>query len=773
MSNAYVLRLDDDAADLATAGGKGASLARLAAAGLPVPPGFHITTHAFRAYRDSPDEVVASIRAAYQGGPVAVRSSATAEDLPDMSFAGQHDSFLNITGFDALLAAVRRCWDSLWTERAIAYRAEHGVSSDVAMAVVVQELVPADAAGVLFTADPLTGNRDQLVINANWGLGETVVSGLVTPDVYVVDKGGSLVSSAIHEKTAMTVRTPEGTRAEPVPDDRRGAPVLTADQAVELARLGERIEVLYGVPMDIEWAVADESPYIVQARPITNLPVARAEWNDTRLGDYLWTNGNVSEAVPSVMTPVTWSVIQALAMPAIGGHPTSGNIGGRFYLNLSTTMAMANAFGMGKAVRQASEQTFGHIPADVPRLPMSWFKLVRAALPVALLFVRQGRAYRRHLPRLLASNPARCASLRDRIAACTSTDSLLALWRSDVDSLLRVDCQTLDVGARQVGAAKLGPALRDLVGEADANTLLTGAGADLASLGPLIGLAQLKRGSLTRDAYVRDWGHRCPDEYELSAPRPGEDPAWIDRQRDAFDGSPEELLSRQASARAEAWARLEQRFPGKAAKIKAQLAKAATTALAREQSRSEMVRTFWVFRAFVLRAGALTGHGDDLFFLGVNEILALLAGDTGALASVPGRRAAYDHYRSLPPYPPLIRGRFDPSALLPPADGDIRGFPGVGGVVTGTARVVSTVEDAQALRQGEILVTVVTNIGWTPLFPRAAAVVTDVGAPLSHAAIVARELGIPAVVGCGNATARISTGDQVRVDGGRGTVTVL
>lgn len=183
----------------------------------------------------------------------------------------------------------------------------------------------------------------------------------------------------------------------------------------------------------------------------------------------------------------------------------------------------------------------------------------------------------------------------------------------------------------------------------------------------------------------------------------------------------------------------------------------------------------------------MTGHGDDVFFLPFQETLRVLEGDETPLASVPARRAAYDRYRALPPYPTVIRGHFDPEtwaadpnrrsdvydSSAEPLGDAVSGFPGAAGVVEGVARVIHDVEDGALLRQGEILVTTVTNIGWTPLFPRAAAVVTDVGAPLSHAAIVARELGIPAVVGCGNATTRIKTGDRVRVDGGRGTVNVL
>lgn len=214
----------------------------------------------------------------------------------------------------------------------------------------------------------------------------------------------------------------------------------------------------------------------------------------------------------------------------------------------------------------------------------------------------------------------------------------------------------------------------------------------------------------------------------------------------------------------------------------------------REAVRSELARALWVTRDWVRRAGELTGHGDDLFFLEQEEASRLLNGDQTPLERVPTRRAAYETYQALPPYPTLIRGRFNPvrwagdpnrrtdyyDEHTQPAvsdemasDGTITGFPGAAGVAEGTARVLRTPDDGVQLGDGEILVTTVTNIGWTPLFPRTAAVVTDVGAPLSHAAIVARELGIPAVVGCGNATARISSGDRLRVDGARGAVEVL
>ncbi|MCE7006874.1 pyruvate, phosphate dikinase [Kibdelosporangium philippinense] len=781
MTHPLILSLPDNRADLATVGGKGASLSRLAQAGLPVPPGFCVTTSVYRdcvsaSGTEIPSDVVTAIRSAYSAlsGPVAVRSSATAEDLPDLSFAGQHDTFLNIVGFDDVLDAVKRCWASLWTDRAVRYRARNDVStSDIAIAVVVQEMVPAEAAGVMFTADPITGARDTIMINATWGLGEALVSGDVTPDTYVLT--GDSLRSEIADKTVMTVPTAGGTATQPVADQKRSQAVLSDEQVRELAALGTRIQDLYGMPMDIEWAVHEGQFMILQARPITTLPSFEV-WNDSLLGDYLWTCANLREAVPSVMTPATWSLAQSLALPPLAGHPTSGNIGGRFYLNISTGLAALTALGLGGVARRMAGQIFGEIPddMDIPRLPLSRLAVLRATVAAGVRVAGDFREYRKNLDSLVSANPARCSSLRAKISAACSVSSLAALWHSDIADLL-LACRTFDAGARQASAARFGVKLSELVGPADAALLLSGlhtSSDELVSLGPMIGLARLRRGEITTDEYMQAWGHRGHDEFEVSVPRSGEDPAWIKRLLDGMTGSPEELLARQAESRAAAWERLKAAHPRKAQGISRQLAKAAASARKRERARSEFARSFWVFRAFILRASELTGH--DLFFLPFTEIVTVLEGATEPLEAIPARRAAYEYYSALPPYPTLIRGRFDPAHWSSEDDSsEIKGFPGVPGVVEGVARVVSTVEEAESLRDGEILVTTVTNIGWTPLFPRAAAVVTDIGAPLSHAAIVARELGIPAVVGCGNATNLLSTGDHIRVDGGKGTVSLV
>ncbi|GAA3213176.1 PEP/pyruvate-binding domain-containing protein [Nonomuraea helvata] len=820
-----VLPLDDAAADLATVGGKGASLARLTRAGLPVPGGFHITTEAYRAFvsafgdeiahaqdarrlfaeHEMPAEIAAEIRRAYgalgDDVPVAVRSSATAEDLPDMSFAGQQDTYLNIRG-EGLLDAVKRCWASLWNPRAIAYREQNGVPHDeVALAVVVQELVDAEAAGVLFTANPVTGARDESVINASWGLGEAVVGGQVTPDTVVVS-GGAVIQSQVGDKTVMTVRTSDGTREEPVPEELRGRPVLDKRQAVELAAIGARIQELYGTPMDVEWARSGGAFAIVQARPITGLKPQVEEWNDSLKGDYLWTGGNLGEAIPDVMTPLTWSLVrlfirEAMSASALPGFDLVGNIGGRFYMNLSVVHSIAAALGM-RGRLSAVEQVFGKLPPglDVPQVPLPRWEIIKRVIPLAIDIQRRVRRNLKGMRAFLATSQRRCEELRATIAATGSGPELADLWEREIRPHLVTSCRMLEAAGRQGGATLVWTRdrLRKMMGEVDAEAMLTGvnSGGELASLGPVMGLSKLARGEITREEFARTYGHRGPHEFEVSIPRPGEDPEWIDAQlaglRD-LRADTEALLARQQQARDAAWARFAERYPRQLARMRARVQRWNAVVRDREDTRSENMRAFWVLRAFAVRAGELTGQGDDVFFLYLDELLALLRGDPSALEKVPVRRATHERYAALPIYPALIVGHFDPVrwAADPdrradvydargtgvPVSDTVKGFPGAPGIVEGIARVISGPEEGDRLKPGEILVTTLTNVGWTPMFPRAAAVVTDMGAPLSHASIVARELGIPAVVGTGNATMRLHDGDRIRVDGERGTVELL
>lgn len=393
--------------------------------------------------------------------------------------------------------------------------------------------------------------------------------------------------------------------------------------------------------------------------------------------------------------------------------------------------------------------------------------------------------------------------MRQRIQAAESRGKLSSLlvdeiWPRALESFWRNYATALRYGER---AGPLRRELVDLVGADDADTLLSnvsGEGDLLASLGPVVGLARVADGKMSREAYLEQWGHRGALETEASVPRPAEDPDWLDGQLAAFAESPvdvEALLARQRSKFDAAWKRFEESQPRKAKTVWHRLHQAADAARSRETARSESARVIWVARAWVLRAGDMTGIGDGAFFLLLEELIDVLAGKEESAAYIPARRRTHEQYTALPPFPMLIRGRFDPiqwaadperrsdvfdshgllSKLKLKADREnvILGMPASAGQVEGLVRCLERPEDGDQLQQGEVLVASQTNIGWTLFFPRAAAIVTDVGAPLSHAAIVARELGIPAVVNCADATARMKTGDRVRVDGAQGIVEIL
>jgi pyruvate,water dikinase len=312
-------------------------------------------------------------------------------------------------------------------------------------------------------------------------------------------------------------------------------------------------------------------------------------------------------------------------------------------------------------------------------------------------------------------------------------------------------------------------------------------------MGPLMGFSRLSEGIISKAQYLDRFGHRSDHELELSIPSPCENPHWLEKHLAAYRKNRpdvEALLAAQKKKTRIAWSRLEQTSPGKTKALKKKIDAAATRACLREQVRSEYVRVFNVWRQWALQAGRATDLRQDIFFLRFEEVIELLRGRKDSLRFIPGRKKAYEKYKQLPPYPTVINGRFDPfiwaadphrrldyyDSHAPQRDipsPTIAGAPGSAGVAEGCVRCLAHPDEGDRLQTGEILVTAQTNIGWTLVFPKTAAIVTDVGAPLSHAAIVARELGIPAVLGCGNATMRLKTGDRVRVDGTHGKVEIL
>ncbi len=528
---------------------------------------------------------------------------------------------------------------------------------------------------------------------------------------------------------------------------------------------------------------------------------ATGAWNDSLTGDFLWSRNNFGEGRPDVMAPFTFSVTDKVwrEISLLPGYSMAGNICGRFYANVSVAMSVLTA--MGKSVDAAKEQMagmLGHVPGeiDIPLVPVRRSTVLRA-MPKMIRLTMRERKGTKQVPAYLATMPALCQELRRRIAETTTRAELIDLWHTDISSRLLSDIWIVGGSAAPLEALmKLKRELAELVGESDANSFFSGLSSEddmLASLGPVVGVGRVAQGKMSRAEYLDKYGHRGPHEAELSMPRPAEDPDWLDRQLAEYEKDPVDvdalLDSRRAEAEA-AWQRLQARYPKRAQELRREIDKVGPAARMREAVRDEVTRLLWVEREWALRAGELTGLGDDIFLLTVDEVLDLLSGNDAVTVNIPARREAYARYRELPPYPMIIRGRFDPfqwaadpnrrndiydaSAAAPISTSNtISGFAGAAGCVEGRVRVLDGPEQGDQLQSGEILVAVTTNVGWTPLFPRAAAVVTDVGAPLSHAAIVARELGIPAVVGCGSATTRLRNGDCVRVDGGRGIVEIV
>jgi phosphohistidine swiveling domain-containing protein len=784
------------------AGGKGRILAKLYQAGYRIPDGFIIL--AAKAAASMPTAFVgddltmeawalvqahlARLRKEEKGGAFAVRSSALGEDSALASFAGEFETVLDVRTDEEVRQAIHVVRRSRHSARVQAYSQAQGLEeTEHEIAIVVQRLIRADLSGVLFTADPVTGDLTRMTGNFVQGLGEKLVSGQANPQTFTLDR-------------------PKGTYSGPAELNRL---------ARALYRNACGLEKELGGPQDIEWAIAGGQLYILQSRPITTLGGYKAdtgEWNDSLRGSFLWSGANLVEGAPHVLTPFSCSSRKGLVYEGVDfcdgssigvdGYPLAGIIGGHGYMNLSLQVSASRPFFGGDSRKAAQQATafWGGIPEDVdiPLVPISTWTWWSKVLPSLTRLAIQMARLRRKIPQFVAENPHWCAVMSQRIRQTENQAELAALFRDEIAPYSLYAFSLGLAGATDL-PNRLEIELRKLVGADDATALLSnlsGLSSPLESLGPMIGLGKVARGEMSRETYLEAYGHRGVNEVEYAWPRPLEDPAWLDRQLAEFAKAPvdiEALMARQQAAFTAAWKRFCERHPRKVKAMRLRLEKAAQAARQREAVRSEATRSSIVMRAFALRAGELTGVGEDVFFLTIDEVLSLLVGDDSARRFLPARKETYERYRALPPYPTIIVGRFDPfqwaadpnrrsdifNANAPAAPRDteanstIKGFAGALGIVEGTVRRLDRLEDSDHFQAGEILVTTLTNIGWTPLFPRAAAIVTDLGAPLSHAAIVARELGIPAVVGCGDATMLLKTGDRVRVNGGQGLVEIL
>ena len=769
---------DDPARQIATVGGKGANLGRLLRLGFPVPPGFVVTTDAYRAFLAAndldglaatdpeslrariaaaplPDDLSAAILAAYQRlgvERVAVRSSGTAEDLATASFAGQHDTFLNVAGPDALLSAVRACWASLWAPRAVAYRQQRGWdAASLALAVIVQAMVPAVVAGVAFTADPVTGDRTQTTISAVRGLGERLVSGEGAADEWIV-----------RETAAGSVATRQ-----------RGAEesALTAERALAVATLARDIERGFGAPQDVEWAIDGEGRlFALQARPMTALPapIKSVEWRAPLPGGWM-RNFRLGEWLPEPVTPLcdTWllSDIEEAEFAAQGR-----DIGARPQPPYHVTVHgwyFSSPIGAGMPVRRLLGALLRH-PLRVLAIPLS---LIRPEFSDRVLLARMAERWRAEL---LPAYRRLVASWRER-AADASTAELTRL----IDEVAAAAGEQLwSLSAVGGHAWKAERALAEFYQKRL--------------------VARVRR---SHQELLRGLPTPFPDPpphavHSLDWIRPtlGEEPRTVSTFPDVSD-SAEARRRRLEAERRRAEAACREALAGQPRLLRrfnALLALAQRYAILREEQSGWLTLGWPLLRQAVSRLGAtlcdrgVIARPDDVFFLTRSELQASLAGDPHdrrALASE--RRREWMWRRRLSP--PLALGNPPGEALIAgavnvmrmpdvaPQDGreTLRGMPASPGQATGLAHVLRGPEDFARFLPGEVLVAQATAPAWTPLFALAAAVVTDGGSLAAHASLVAREYGIPAVVGTGDATARLRDGQRVLVDGDRGSVTLL
>jgi len=527
------------------------------------------------------------------------------------------------------------------------------------------------------------------------------------------------------------------------------------------------------------------------------------EYNDSLTGDYLWSSVNTREATPDVITPYTWSAMRHgfAQMTMLPSYLPVGNICGRVYNNASVGATAFQALGKGSSFDASSKEMYGIDPNDVgkwnvPLLPLGFRDRLLIFHNAVQIMFKANNAMK-SVGMFIDTNPSWCEVQRQALSDFDRNE--LHQWADQILLPYLEKGFWWMVGSAIAQAnltSKLRQDLLEVVSPDDTVTLLSNVSTEdefLASLGIVAGLDRLRRGKMSCEEYLKKYGHRGPHEVEMYIPRPAEDSDWIDKQLDNLELSETDvdtLLLEQRRRYESTLINLQATASKKFDSLLRRLQKAARLTRVREAARSEVIRTFGVSRDFVLRTGSLYDLGDDAFFLEYEEILTLLNDIDEATDQIPARKKAYQEFTSLPQYPTLIMGHFDPvtwaadpnrrtdiydarGQIKTQYTNQIKGLPGSAGQAEGRVRIVYSPEEGNQIQPGEILVTVTTNVGWTPLFPRLAAVVTDVGAPLSHAAIVARELGIPAVVGCFNATSLLRTGDLIRVDGGRGIVELM
>jgi pyruvate,water dikinase len=851
-----------DQTQVAVVGSKGAHLGELSRIeGICVPAGFCVATDAFRRIMEdapsiddrldrlsrlNPDDreairtLSAEIRLAVEGIAIpddlaaaithalarlgaraayAVRSSATAEDLPAASFAGQQDTYLNVIGPAAILQHVSRCWASLFTERAVTYRLRNGFDHrKVHMAVVVQQMVFPQASGVLFTADPVTSNRKVACVEATFGLGEALVSGLVNADVYKV-RDGEVVSRAVGSKRLSIHALPAGgTEKEPIEPERQEQPALSDAQVVRLAQLGRQIEEHFGHPQDIEWCLVDDGFQIVQSRPITTLfPIPAASDRENHVYVYV----GHQQMTTDPMKPLGLSLWQLTALRPMY------EAGGRLFVDVAEGLAspasragLLEVLGKSDPLIRDALQTVLDRGDFIPSLPDEGRGPPAGDAPAP---IDTDPAI---VAELIGRSQASIAALKRNIRT-KSKSALLDFILADIQELKRM---LFDPRSHQVFMSAmeatwwLNEQLQAWLGEKNAADTLTQsvphnvtsemglALLDVADVirphpevvaflqhvedeGFLDEMAKLAGGRDARDAiraFLDKYGMRCVGEIDITRPRWSERPITLvpvilGNVKNFAPGAAERRFEQ---GRREAW-KMEQDLlerlralpdgEQKAEESKRMIDRVRTFIGYREYPKYDMVSRYFVYKQALLEEAErlvqahVLREKENIFYLTFQELHDVVRANQVDDQLIHQRKAAFRSYQALTPPRVLtsdgevIAGSYRRDDV---STGALVGLPVSAGIIEGRARIILDMAEAD-LEAGDILVTAYTDPSWAPLFVAITGLVTEVGGLMTHGAVIAREYGLPAVVGVERATRLIRNGQRIRVNGTDGYVEIL
>ena len=862
---------DIDKTKIMVVGGKGANLGEISKVeGIRVPDGFCISTEAFKGIigetpsihelldqlsllkaedRNNISELSSEIRRLIEGIAIpesiheelarhlsrlgeenayAVRSSATAEDLPTASFAGQQDTYLNIIGKEVILKHVSKCWASLYTDRAVTYRMQNGFDHrKVHLAVVVQKMIFPQTAGILFTADPVTSNRKVSSIDASFGLGEALVSGLVNPDVYKVRNGKVIAKKISTKKLAVVASQDGGTKQQEIEPEGQDRQALTDEQILQLEHMGRKIEEHFGHPQDIEWCLVDGTFYIVQSRPITTLfPIPEANGQE----NHVYISVGHQQMMTDPLKPLGLSFFQLTA-----ARPMD-KAGGRLFVDIAQDLAspakrdiIVNVLGKSDPLLKDALMTIlkrrdfiESLPNDITEPSSS-----KSNHGVSLARFQTLNDYDPQIVSdLIKSSQTSIDELRRDIQT-KSGSVLFDFILEDIQKLRKSisDSQSFGVIMTAMNASSwinekmmdwLGDKnVADVLSQSVPNNITSEMGLELLDVADVIRphpeiitylqhvkddivldeLVQFDGGQESRDAiytYLNKYGMRCAGEIDITKPRWSEKPTTLipmilgnirnfepNASHLKFEQGRQEALDKEQ----ELLERLKQLPDGeqKAKETKRMISLVRNLSGYREYPKYGIVSRYFVYKQALLKQAErlvqanLIHAKEDIYYLAFEELHEVVRTNELDYQIISKRKDEYKSYEKL--IPPrvitsdgeIIAGEYKRENL--PADA-IVGLPVSSGVIEGRARVILNLEDA-VLEGGDILVTSFTDPSWTPLFVSIKGLVTEVGGLMTHGAVIAREYGLPAVVGVVNATKLIKDGQRIRVHGTEGYVEIL